>query len=116
MAAEAALAIQDTTSAARALQELLFLQPPAAPGLPRAVANARRLQAFKLEEIESGKLQGSPGASTNPLALFLMLGASGLGGPVNVAPNVADQQESEDPLQAQMESIFASEYAILDEE
>jgi hypothetical protein len=132
MAAESALRLQDTRSAERALQELLYLHPAGAD-LPLSVANARRIQRITLDKIRRGELPGS-GVSSNPLSLYLMLGdfdaaatqqqqqqqkqqRSQQQPPPQQQQEEQDQQRLEEQLAepADWQGLFADEYVVVDD-
>lgn len=93
---EAAMAMQDKRTAARARQEWLFLQPSGSTGLPASLAAARRRQRLTMDEIERGGTASA--ASSSPLALYLMLGDIAV---------VKGEFSERDPLQGQYEALFA---------
>lgn len=80
------MGIEDGRTAALALEELLYLQPPAAPWVPRAVANKRRLQRIRLEQLRSERGSTQPsapmgsrgGARSNPVGVYLVAGPDAL--------------------------------------
>ena len=130
VAAESALQLQDTRTAARALTELLYLQPASAE-LPLPLANKRRLQRLTLDKIGAGDLAGS-GMSSNPLSLYLMLGDFDAAAtqqrqqrqpppptqpqsPQELKPPQPPSQRAEQRAeQAAWEGLFADEYAVVE--
>jgi hypothetical protein len=119
VSADAAFAVGDLRSAVVALQELLYLQPAATPGLPLRVTHVRREQAFKLKKLQgevspnaggAQALQSLRGASSpssssssssNSLALYLLLGDFGS----------VRGEFTGDALEGRWEALFADEYA-----
>lgn len=102
--ADAALAAGDKRTAALALSEVLYLQPPSTPRLPIAVSNRRREQAFELAKIR-GTYQRGAVASTFGGAGAASGAGAGAEAPVGTKSAVAKEM-------AEMRKIFSEEYSV----
>ena len=117
--ADAALAAGDKRTAALALSELLYLQPPKAPSLPLELANKRRTQYFMLDSIRRGT-DGLGGSLLAATAYAMSSKPPPRRGAASTPSEGEQQQQQAAPTEetreemAQARAIFADDYVVSD--